>query len=470
MTAGKKLWRNRKERKEWARRLQSEDPGLEVVHPHAAGIDVGNSADYVAVRPDRDPEPVRRLECFTADLHRLADWLKCCGVKTVAMQSTGVYWIPLYEILEQRGIEVLLVNARDVHNVPGRKSDVRDCEWLRELHSVGLLRASFRPAAAIVPLRSLLRQRETLVEEVATRIQRMQKALTEMNLKLHTVLTDLTGQTGLRIVRSILAGERDPERLAAYRDYRCHASLAEIVAALTGNYRAEHLFALKQNFAAYEFLLQQIAECDSEIEALLSQLADRQPPPTAPLPNARSKRVSKHAPAFDLRGPLHRLTGGTDLSQIDSIGPHAALQLIAEIGTDMRRWPSEKHFTSWLTLAPCNKISGARLLSSRTRPSANRAAVILRRCAMSLTRTATALGAFYRRLAARVGKPVAITATARKLAVIVYRVLSSNLVYNDPGATAYHQLHSARELKSLRKRARLLGFHLVDQTTGEVTP
>jgi transposase len=249
----------------------------------------------------------------------------------------------------------------------------------------------------------------------------MQKALTEMNVMLHVVVTDITGQTGLKIVRGILAGERDPERLAQHRDPRCRASHAEIVAALTGNYREEHLFALKQNFAAYEFLLQQIAECDSEIEALLSKLADRQPPPTAPLPNARSKRVSKHAPAFDLRGPLHRLTGGTDLSQIDSIGPHAALQLIAEIGTDMRRWPPEKHFTSSLTLAPSNKISGGRLLSSRTRPSTNRAAVILRRCAMSLTRTATALGAFYRRLAARVGKPVAITATARKLAVIVYR-------------------------------------------------
>src|SRR5215469_10229769 len=384
------------------------------------------------------------------------------------MESTGVYWIPLYEILEQRGFQVVLVNARDVHNVPGRKSDVKDCEWLRELHSVGLLRASFRPSAAIVPLRAYLRQRETLVQESSTRILRMQKALTEMNVMLHVVVTDITGQTGLKIVRSILAGERDPERLAQHRDPRCRASHAEIVAALTGNYRAEHLFALKQNLAAYEFLRQQIAECDGEIEALLSTLADRQPPPNAPLPDARRKRVSKHAPAFDVRGPLHRLTG-TDLSQIDSIGPHAALQLIAEIGTDMRRWPSEKHFTSWLTLAPSNKISGGRLLSSKTRPSANRAAVILRRCAMSLTRSATALGAFYRRLAARVGKPVAITATARKLAVIVYRVLSGNLVYNDPGATAYHQLHSARELKSLRKRALLLGFHLVDQTTGEVT-
>ena len=361
----------------------------------------------------------------------------------------------------------MLVNAGDVHNVRGRKSDVMDCEWLRELHSVGLLRTSFRPAAAIVPLRSFMRQRATLVEEASTRIHRMQKALTQMNVMLHVVVTDITGQTGLRIVRSILAGERDPERLAAHRDPRCHPSRAEIVAALTGNYRAEHLFALRQNFAAYEFLLRQIAECDGEIEALLTTLAAQQPPPSAPLPAPR-KRGSKHQPQFEIRSPLHRLTGGADLSQIDSIGPHAALQLIAEIGTDMRRWPTEKHFASWLALAPNNKISGGRLLSSRTPPSANRAAAILRRCAMSLTRTSTALGAFYRRLAARAGKAKAITATARKLALLVYRVMSGQLVYTDPGATAYQQLHRTRELKSLRRRAHQFGFQLVDQITGEI--
>jgi hypothetical protein len=290
-----------------------------------------------------------------------------------------------------------------------------------------------------------------------------------MNVMLHVVVTDITGQTGLKIVRSILAGVRDPELLAAHRDYHCHASHAELVAALTGNYRAEHLFALKQNFAAYEFLLKQIAECDREIEALLTTLANQQPPPAAPLPEARSKRTPKHAPAFDIRSPLQRLTGGADLSQVHSIGPQAALQIIAEIGTDMRPWPTEKHFTSWLALAPNNKISGGRLLSSRTPPSANRAAAILRRCAMSLTRTSTALGAFYRRLAARTGKAKAITATARKLAVVVYHVLSGNLVYNDPGATAYHQLHRTRELKTLCRRARILGFYLVDQATGAVT-
>ena len=463
------VMKHNSKRQHASKKERASTPLFERIQPDAAGIDCGQNSHFVAVPSERDPQPVREFRTFTADLHRLADWLVQCGVKTVAMESTGVYWIPLYEILEQRGLEVLLVNARDVHNVRGRKSDVSDCEWLQQLHSVGLLRPSFRPTAAIVPLRSFMRQRETLVEEAATRIHRMQKALTEMNLKLHTVLTDLTGQTGLRIVRSILAGERNPERLAAHRDYHCHASQAEIVAALTGNYRTEHLFALRQNFATYEFLLKQIAECDGGIEALLTTLAAQQPPPSAPLPAARRRRASKHQPQFDIRGPLHRLTGGADLSQIDSIGSQTALQLIAEIGTDMRRWPSEYHFASWTSLAPNNRISGGRLLSSRTPPSANRVAAILRRCAMSVGKTSTALGAFYRRLAIRIGKAKAITATARKLALLVYRVLSGNLVYNDPGADAYHQLNRTRELKSLRKRARLLGFHLVDQTTGEVT-
>jgi transposase len=441
---------------------------LERIQPDSAGIDCGQNSHFVAVPADRDSQPVREFRTFTADLQRLADWLAQCGVKTVAMESTGVYWIPVYEILEQRGFEVLLVNARDVHNVRGRKSDVTDCEWLRELHSVGLLRASFRPAADIVPLRSFLRQRATLVEEAATRIQRMQKALTEMNVKLHTVLSDLTGRTGQAIVRSILKGERDPERLAAHRDPRCHASHAEIVAALTGNYRAEHLFALKQNFAAYEFVLQQIAECDGEIEAVLVNLAAQQPAPATTLPAPRRTAMSKHQPQFDLRSPLHRLTGGADLSQIDGISPQAALQIIGEIGTDMSRWKSEKHFTSWLALAPNNKVSGGRLLSSRTPPSANRAAVILRRCAMSLARTSTALGAFYRRLAARAGKAKAITAAARKLAILVHRVLSGNFLYADLGAATYRQLNRARQLNYLRKRAKLFGFDLVDLITGEV--
>jgi transposase len=459
--------------KQWRKPRSRERRGsvslLERIQPNAAGIDCGEKHHFVAVPGDRDLRPVREFRTFTTDLHQMAQWLVRCGVTTVAMESTGVYWIPVYEILEQHGLEVVLVNARHVRNVRGRKSDVLDCEWLQQLHSVGLLQASFRPAAAIAQLRSYLRQRGILVEEVAARIQRMQKALTEMNVLLHTVISDITGATGLKILRSILAGERDPEVLAAHRDTRCQASHQEIVAALTGNYREEHLFSLQLNYAAYQFHMQQIAQCDSKIEALLNRLAAQQPQPSAALPPARRKSNPKgHEPRFDIRTPLHRLTGGADLTQIDAIGPQAGLQLIAEIGTDMSRWPSEHHFTSWMTLAPNNKVSGGRLLSSRTTPSANRAAVILRRCAMSLARTPTALGAFYRRLAARTGKPTAITATARKLAVLVYRVLSGKLIYNDPGAAAYHELNRARELKSLRKRAKLMGLDLVDRATGEI--
>lgn len=441
---------------------------LERIQPDAAGIDCGAEYHYVAVPADRDAEPVQQFRTFTADLHRLADWLTACRVKTVAMESTGVYWIPIYELLEARGVAVVLVNARDVRNVPGRKSDVADCEWLRELHSVGLLRASFRPAAAITALRAYLRHRETLVQGAATHIQRMQKALVQMNLQLHHVLSDLTGVTGLRIVRDILAGVRDPAVLAAHRDYRCRATADEIVAALTGHYRPEHLFALRQNLEAYDFLKGQIDRCDAEVEAHLTALAADHGAPPDPLPAPhRHTKPRDNDPRFEIRSPLHRLTGA-DLSQIDAIGPYSALRLVAEIGTDMTRWPTEKHFTAWLTLAPKNKISGGRLLSSRTQPSANRAAAILRRCAMSLGRTSTALGAYYRRLAYRVGKPKALTATARKLAVLVYRVLRGDLVYRDPGAHAYDQRHRARALRTLRKRAQQLGFRLLSVQTGEV--
>ncbi len=442
---------------------------LERIQPDAAGIDCGATSHYVAVPGDRDPQPVREFSTFTADLHHLADWLVKCGIKTVAMESTGVYWIPIHEVLEERGLEVVLVNAHDVHNVRGRKSDVKDCQWLQELHSVGLLHASFRPAGEIVALRSYVRHRQTLIEAAATCIHRMQKALTQMNLQLHHVLSDLTGVTGMAIVRDILAGVRDPHALAAHRHGGCKASEQEIAAALTGNYRAEYLFVLRQNFEAFEFHQRQIAQCDKAIEAQLTSLAETRQPVSPELPAARPRcQPSKNEPRVELRAPLHRITGGADLSQLDGIGPYGALQLIAEIGTDMSRWRTEKHFTSWLTLAPNNKISGGRLLSSKTQPSANRAATVLRRAAMSLTRSATALGAYYRRVAYRLGQPKAITATARKLALLVYRVLRGDIVYRDPGATAYLQLHRARLINSLRRRAEEFGLSLINLETGEV--
>ena len=439
---------------------------LERINPDAAGIDCGATTHVVAVPPDRDDEPVQSFRTFTTDLQRLADWLVACRVTSVALESTGVFWIPIYEILEARGLAVHLVNARHVRNLPGRKSDVSDAEWLRDLHSVGLLRASFRPTAAIVTLRTYMRHRHTLVELAAMHVQRMQKALVQMNLQLPFVISDITGQTGLQIIRAIVAGERDPAQLARFRHGRCRATPAEITAALTGHYRPELLFVLQQNLELYDACERQIEGCDRAIEAHVRELTATVAAP-GPLPAARAAR-QRIEPAFDVRAVLHHLTGGVDLTQIDGIGAYTALKLVAEIGTDMRRWPSAQHFTSWLTLAPKNKVSGGKLLSSQTQPSANRAATAFRLAAASLGRTQTALGAFYRRLAARTGKPQAVTATARKLAVLVYHVLRGDFVYRDPGAEGYDAQQRARHLRQLRQRATRLGFALVSHETGEV--
>jgi transposase len=442
---------------------------LERINPDVAGIDCGSAEHFVAVPVGRDPDPVQSFRTFTGDLHRLADWLEACGVRSVAMEATGVYWIPLYEILEARGFKVLLVNARHVKNVAGRKSDVLDCEWLRELHSVGLLRASFRPTEAITALRGYIRHRDTLVQTMSSTIQRMQKALVQMNIQLPLVVSDITGVTGLKILRDIVAGCHDPQQLARHRDYRCRATPTVIMAALTGHYRPEHLFVLQQNLELFDTCQIQLAACDRAIEAHVQILTAARQAPATPLPAPRvHRRIVDNDPHFEIRTPLHHLTGGVDLTQIDGIGPYTALKLIAEIGTDMHRWATEKHFTSWLTLAPKNKVSGGRLLSSRTEPSANRAAAILRMAAMTLGRGQTALGAFYRRLAGRIGKPQAITATARKLAVLVYRALKGELVYRDPGAQAYDLKQRTRVLRRLRQTATTLGFDLVNRDTGEI--
>jgi transposase len=442
---------------------------LDRIHPHVAGIDCGSAEHYVAVPTDRSPSSVQSFKTFTSDLLRLADWLVACGVTSVAMEATGVYWIPIYDILEARGREVLLVNARHIKHVPGRKSDVSDCEWRRDLHSVGLLRGSFRPTEGIVALRTYLRHRHSVVESAGSCIQRMQKALVQMNVQLPLVVSDITGVTGLKILRDIVAGRHDPEQLARHRDYRCRATPAEIVAALTGYYQREHVFVLQQNLELFDACQVQLAACDRAIAAPLQHLTATQEVPSTPLPAPRvHRRPLDNDPPFEIRTPLPQLTGGVDLTQIDGIGPYTALKLIAEIGTDMGRWASEKHFTSWLTLAPKNKISGGRLLSSRTEPSANRAAAILRRAAMTLGRGSTALGAFYRRLAGRIGKPQAITATARKLAVLVYRALNGELVYRDPGADAYDRQQRSRVLRRLRQTATTLGFDLVNRDTGEI--
>lgn len=371
-------------------------------------------------------------------------------------------------MLDARGFHVILVNARHVKNLPGRKSDVSDCEWLRDLHILGLLRGSFRPADGIVALRGYLRHRTTLVESAGALVQRMQKALVQMNVQLPLVVSDITGVTGLRILRDIVAGQRNPQQLAQHRDYRCHATEAEIVAALTGHYRPEHVFVLQQNLELFDTYQRQLTACDAALEAHLVQLATTTPPPSTPLPAARRRQKPRdNEPRFEVRAPLHQLTG-VDVSQLDGIGPYNALRLLSEIGTDMTRWPTEKHFTSWLTLAPQNKISGDRLLSSRTQPSANRAAAILRLAAVNLGRTQTALGAFHRRVAFRIGKAKAVTATARTLAILVYRTLKHHLVYVDPGADAYNAHDPTRVMRRLRQRAEHLGFGLIDLQTGEV--
>jgi transposase len=459
---------DRKEHSETKKATGPSPSLLSRIKPNAAGIDCGSTHHHVAVPADRDPEPVRRFKTFTPDLQQLADWLEVCGIETVAMEATGVYWIPLYEILEERGIEVVLVNARHVKNVPGRKTDVVDCQWIQELHSLGLLRGSFRPSAEIAALRAYLRHREKLVLDAASHIRRMQKALVLMNVQLHNAITDITGKTGMQILRDIVSGATDPKVLASHRDHRCRASEEEITASLTGNYRPEHVFVLRQNLELYDGYQRQIEICDGEIESQLQQLAAKQDLPAASLPPARRRhKPQKNEPRFEIRSPLHRLSGGTDITQIDALGPYTALRLISEIGTDMSRWPTEKHFTSWLTLAPKNKITGGRLISSKTQPSANRAAAMLRMCAMSVGKTSTALGAYYRRIGYRIGKPKAITATARKLAILVYRVLRGDIDYCDPGAEAYEAQHRTRTLRNLRNRAQRLGFGLIDLATGE---
>src|SRR5262245_51608333 len=429
------------------------------INPDAAGLDVGATFHVVAVAPDRDEQPVRTFGTFSGDLHRLADWLQKVGITTVAMESTGVYWIPAFEILEARRIEVVLVNARHVKHVPGRKSDVNDAQWLQQLHQYGLLRGSFRPREDIARLRAYLRHRERLVEYAAAHIQHMQKALMQMNVQVHHVVTDITGVTGMRIIRAIVSGIQAPDTLAEFRDARCTASADTIRAALTGNYRPEHVFALRHALELYDVHQEKIAECDTEIDNVLRTLNAERPTPPAPLPTVRHAK-SRNEPTFDARPALYTLLGA-DLTQIHGFGPYTILRLVAECGDDMSKWPTAKHFTSWLSLAPGNKVSGGRLLSSKTRRSTNRAAALLRIAAVNIGRTQTALGAFYRRLAARTGKAKAVTATARKLAVLFYNALRFGMTYADPGASYYEERYRQRVLDNLRRRAHQLGFTLV---------
>ena len=445
------------------------DRTMPMVHPNAAAIDIGATMHMAAVRADRAPEPVRSFGTFTADLHRLVDWFTECGVETVVMESTSVYWIPIFELLDARGFIVFLVNARDAKHVPGRKTDVSDAQWLQRLHSHGLLRASFRPKGQIAELRAYVRQRERLLEYASSHIQHMQKALTEINLQLHHVVADITGTTGLRIIRAILAGERDPEVLARLRHYSCHSSAETIAKALTGSYRTEHLFALEQALALYDVYHEKVSACDVRIEAVLKELSIDRGHRSDSLPSSRRRTDQANGLAFDVRAALFALLG-KDITQIDGLGPYLSLKLIAECGDDLSAWPSAKHFTSWLCLAPSNKISGGKVLSSRTRRSGSRATALLRLAAVTVGRTDTALGAFYRRLSARIGKAKAVTATARKIAVLFYNAVRHGMEYVDPGASFYETRYRARVVHNLHRRAKAFGFVLqpMEPTPGVV--
>jgi transposase len=432
-----------------------------VIHPHAAGIDVGAHSLYVAVPSDSDPEPVRTFATFTEDLHTLADWLVSCGIQTVAMESTGVYWIPIFQILEARGIEVCLVNARHVKNVPGRKTDVSDCQWLQYLHSVGLLRASFRPPAQVCALRSLWRHRDTLIRCAAAHVQHMQKALTQMNIQLHHVISDLTGRTGLAIVDAILAGERDPQKLAALRNARIKADAATIVKSLCGDWKEEHLFTLGQARAIYAHYQQMVSECDTQIASHLRRFESRVDLAKEPLPPRTTVHVRPRCnePAFDLRGELYRILG-VDLTQVPGFQSPTIHTCFSELGATLDRFPSSNHFGSWLGLCPDNRITGGRVLSAATRDVKSRTAYALRMAAQSLGRSQSALGDYFRRMKARLGAPKAITAAAHKLARILYHLIKHRCPYDESVFAKAEALHQRRREKHLRKQAALLGFQL----------
>lgn len=429
---------------------------LTITHPNAAGIDIGSASHYVAVPPDRDDEAVREFPSFTADLNALADWLFTCGVDTVAMESTGVYWIPLFELLESRGFTVMLVNARHVKNVSGRKSDVLDCQWLQQLMTYGLLHGAFRPSESVCVLRALMRQRSMLLRSQGRHVQHMQKALTQMNIQLTNVISDVVGETGLKILRAIVSGERDPQVLSAMKNVRIRASVDEIAKSLQGNWRDEHLFALKQALAMFDFTGTQLAECDHEIEQQLKTLQVHDGTPK----KARKRGRARNAPKFDLRTLLFRMCG-VDLTRIDGIDVTTALAVLSETGADMSRFPSARHFASWLGLCPGTKITGGKIMSGKTKRVANRAAQALRLAAAALRSSQSALGAYFRRMSARMDKPKAVTAAAHKLARLIYTMLTKGEEYTDQGQDYYEQRYQQRVLRQLTQRAEKMGLRLV---------
>ena len=469
-STGKSKRLTRKERKELGRRIWSDNPGLEVVHRDAAGIDIGSREHYVAVGPDRDSEPVRVFGCFTAELQRLVEFLNNCGIKTVVMQSTGVYWIPAYDKLEQAGFEVWLVNARDTKNLPGRKTDVQESQWLLKLHTYGLLRRSFRPTPEIRALRTCWRERAEYVQQAGTCIQRMQKALTEMNVQLATVLSDLSGTTGMSILRAIVAGERDGGRLAQFRDPRVKASPETIAQSLEGTWQPEQLAILKRQLADWDHVQQQIAACDQDLEALMKEMPEAEVKPTAPSPAPSQERKrrrkkngksSRNEPQFDLAAELKRVTG-VDLTRIDGVKVNTIQTVITEAGLDMSKWPTESHFVSWIGFSPRNDKSGGRVLTRQTRKVVSRLATALRLSASTLRDSDSYLGAQFRRLRSRLGAPKALTAMGAKLARLIYRMLKYGQEYVDRGAALYQEKYRQQQIQLLAKKAAQHGFALIE--------
>ena len=453
---------NRKQRREMTRKIQSEDLSLEVVHPNAAGIDIGNESHYAAVPPTRDSQTVRRFGCTTAELKEMANWLKQCGIRTVAMQSTGVYWIAVYDILEQAGLEVYLVNARETKNLPGRKSDVQESQWLMKLHTYGLLRNSFRPPQEVRTMRTYWRQRNDLVRSAGRHIQRIQKTLTQMNLQLANVLSDVSGLTGQAIIKAVLAGERDPHKLAAFRDPHVKAREEQIARSLEGNWQEDLLFVLQQEEDGYEFCQKQMAECDRRLEQYLQQREDRSQGACLP-EEKRKERLRKkkgNAPQFNLRLDLFRMTG-TDLTRIDAIDIMTATTILSEAGWDMSKWKTEDHFVSWLRLCPDNRITGSKIIGKGRLPTNNRISNALKMAASSLRLSNTYLGAQFRRLRNKLGAPVAIKAMAAKLARLVYRMLRYGMKYVDQGAKFYEAQHRNLQIKQLKWKAAKLGFQVI---------
>jgi transposase len=434
---------------------------LDQINLNAAGLDIGAGEIYACVPGGRDTSPVRCFGTCTADLHALADWLTQCGVTTVAMESTGVYWIAAFEVLADAGLEPYLVNARYIKNVSGRKTDVLDCQWIQQLHTYGLLHASFRPQEEICALRALVRHRDSVVRHRSPHILHMQKALEQMNLKLVNVVSDITGETGLRIIGAILAGERDPHMLASYRHSGCKKSEAEIAQALEGHYRDEHLFVLKQALEFYDFYTHQLQTCDAEIAAKYSAFKpqfdlDAQP---LPAPRQRERPGKGNWPQFNLRAELYKLAG-VDLTQIDGVNVLTAQVVLSEIGGDMSPWRTVKHFASWLGLCPNNKITGGKVKKRGRRKVHNRVAQALRMAAQSLDRSQSALGAFYRRMKAKHGPATASVAAAHKLARIIYFMLKNKTAYRDIGPEQYDAQYRDRQLHNLSRQAARLGYRL----------